>query len=88
MKNPTAKTGYPLYDVCYKKKDGTEKVVSECVPLKKGIEAIKKFDNLILTNGAVVRDILYCYLMPRRDLKPHFDMELGTWIYKKNHQLS
>ena len=72
---------YPLYNVCYMKKDGEEKVVSECVTLRKGIEAIKKFDHLILSNRSIVSDILYCFLLPLIDKKPHFDETTGTFIY-------
>lgn len=72
---------YPLYNVCYKKKNGEENVVSECVTLRKGIEALKKFDHLILSNRSVVSDILYCFLLPLIDKKPHYDEATRTFIY-------
>ena len=83
MKERTKKplTDYPLYNVCFMKKDGEEKVVSEKVSLRKGIEAIKKFDRLLVTNGKSMKDILYCYLKPLREIKPHYDADIGTFTY-------
>ena len=74
-------TGYPLYDVCLVKEDGEEKVVSEKVSLHKGIEAIKKFDRLLVCNGKIVKDIMYCYLKPLREIRPHYDADLGAFTY-------
>lgn len=77
-----ASVEYPLYNVCYKKKDGEEKVVCKEVGLRKGIEALKKFDNLLTCNGALVRDILYFFMLPLRDKKPILDHETGLWCYQ------
>jgi len=73
--------GYPLYDVCLMKEDGEEKVVSEKVPLRKGIEVLKRFDRLLVCNGKIVKDIMYCYLKPLRDIRPHYDADLGAFTY-------
>lgn len=73
--------GYPLYDVCLMKEDGEEKVVSEKVPLRKGIEILKRFDRLLVCNGKIVKDIMYCYLKPLRDIRPHYDAKLGVFTY-------
>lgn len=72
---------YPLYNVCYMTKNGEQKVVCKEVGLRKGIEAIKKFDNLLTCNGALVKDILYCFLFPLRDKKPRLDPGTGLWSY-------
>lgn len=72
---------YPLYNVCYMKENGEQKVVCKEVGLRKGIEAMRKFDNLLTCNGALVRDILYFFLFPLRDKKPHFDKVTGTFTY-------
>lgn len=73
---------YPLYNICYKMKDGQDKVVSQEVTLKQGIIAMKKFDQ-VLVNGSkeLVKDVLYCYLLPLLDKKPHFDAERGEFVY-------
>lgn len=72
---------YPLYNVCYMKKNGEQKVVKEEVGLRKGIEAMKKFDNLLASNRAIISDILYCFLLPLLDKKPHLDEATGQWSY-------
>lgn len=72
---------YPLYNICYKTKDGEEKVISREVSLDSGIRAIRKFDHLLLSNRKVIKDVLYCYLLPLLEKRPAYDKETGLWSY-------
>lgn len=72
---------YPLYNVCYMKNNGEEVVILKEVGLKKSIEVMKKFDNLLTCNGKLVEDILYFFILPLRDKKPHLDPETLEWCY-------
>lgn len=73
---------YPLYDVCYKMKDGSEKVIAQGVTLQKGIACMKKFDQVLVSGRSLIEDVLYCFLLPLLDKKPVFDIEEGSYIYK------
>ena len=72
---------YPLYNVCFMMKNGEQKVVCKEVGLRKGLEAMRKFDTQLTCNGDLIRDILYCFLFPLRDKKPTLDPETGLWSY-------
>lgn len=72
---------YPLYNLCCKYTDGKERVIKEKVGIKEGCIDLKKFDRLFSANKEAVKDVLYCYLIPLRDLKPRIDMDTGDYIY-------
>ena len=50
---------FPLYNVCYRQDDGQVKTVSEKVSLKKGLEAMKKFDRMLCSKRSLLEGISY-----------------------------
>lgn len=53
-----------LYDVCYRKKGGEDKVISEGVSIKKGLKEIRNFKRLLECDSPFVSEILYVFLKP------------------------
>ncbi len=53
-----------LYDVCYRKKNGEDKVLSESVSIKKGLKEIRNFKRLLECDSPIVSEILYVFLKP------------------------
>ena len=64
MKSPSTKIEYPLYNVCYHQDDGQVRTVSENVSLKKGLEAMKKFDRMLCCERNQLDGIDYLFLLP------------------------
>lgn len=67
MKERTSEITEPrnyLYHVCYKKKDGQEKVICESVSIKKGLKAIKNYKRLLDAGASIADEIQYVYLIP------------------------
>lgn len=64
MKRPSTKIEYPLYNVCYRQDDGQVRTVSEKVSLKKGLEAMKKFDRILSFQRSLLKGISYMFLLP------------------------
>lgn len=80
-KKKRTRLGYPLYNVCYKMKDGEDKVVAENVTLQQGIAFQRRFDNVLVSSRAMLKDVLYCFMLPLLDKKPRFDLESGNLVY-------
>ena len=53
-----------MYDLCYKDKHGKVKTLEECVTLKRGIAALRKFDRLVNSDAPVVKGVLYMFMIP------------------------
>ena len=53
-----------LYDVCYRKKSGEDKVISEGVSIKKGLKEVRKFKRLMECGSPIFGEILYVFLKP------------------------
>ena len=58
---------HPLYNVCYHLDNGQVKTVSEKVPLRKGLEAMKKFDRMLCSNRKTLQGIAYMFLLPVKE---------------------
>ena len=69
MKRQSTKIEYPLYNVCYHQTDGKVRTVSEKVSLKKGLEAMKRFDRMLCSNSKMIQGIAYMFLLPILDTR-------------------
>jgi len=78
MKRPSTKIEYPLYNVCYHQTDGQVKTVSEKVPLKKGLEAMKKFDRMLCSKRSLLEGISYLFLLPILDASVTEDNKIAS----------
>ena len=69
---------FPLYNVCYRQDDGQVKTVSEKVSLKKGLEAMKKFDRMLCSKRSLLEGISYLFLLPILDASVTEDNKIAS----------
>lgn len=81
MKGSTTKIEYPLYNVCFKMKNGEEKIVRKEVSLQQALASIRKFDRILVTQRSEVKDVHYCFLVPLMNKIPYYDAEKQKICY-------
>ena len=81
MSNQTNRISFPLYNFCFKMKNGEEKIVRKEVSLQQGLASIRKFDRILVTQRSEVKDVHYCFLVPLMDKFPYYDAEKQKICY-------
>ncbi len=69
---------FPLYNVCYRQSDGRVRTVSEKVSLKKGLEAMKRFDRMLCSKRSLLEGISYLFLLPILDARVTEDNKIAS----------